>query len=190
MSTNNGRSGIATDATGHDPVVSMLDARALRAAFGKFATGVTVLTVGGPAPRGMTANSFTSVSLDPPLVLACVDRDANMHASLQAAGSFGVSVLAADQEPVARHFANRGRAPGLAQFETVGWQPGLQTGAPLIRGAIAWFECRLWDTYDGGDHSIFVGRLLSATRPDPSAAEPEALLFYGGRFHRLPRPPG
>jgi len=139
----------------------------------------------------MTANSFTSVSLEPPLVLACVDRDANMHASLLAAGTFGVSVLAADQEPTARHFANRSRAPGLAQFDAVDWLPGLQTGAPLIRGAIAWFECQLRDTYDGGDHSIFVGRLLSASRPDTGAVEaPEALLFYGGRFHRLRRLPG
>jgi len=190
VSTNNGRSGTATDAAGRDPMASLLDARGLRTAFGTFATGVTVLTVGGPAPRGMTANSFTSVSLDPPLVLACVDRDANMHASLQAARYFGVSVLAADQEPVARHFADRSRAPGLAQFDAVDWLPGLQTGVPLIRGAIAWFECRLWDTYDGGDHSIFIGRLLAASRPDPDAAQPEALLFYSGRFHRLHRNPG
>src|SRR5205823_10732758 len=109
-------------------------------------------------------------------------RHGMTHASLPAAATVRVLVLAADQEPTARHFANRSRAPGLAQFDAVDWLPGLQTGAPLIRGAIAWFECQLRDTYDGGDHSIFVGRLLSASRPDTGAVEPpEALLFYGGR---------
>jgi flavin reductase (DIM6/NTAB) family NADH-FMN oxidoreductase RutF len=160
-----------------------LDTRVLRGAFGAFATGVTVLTVGGATPHGMTANSFTSVSLDPPLVLVCVDRGAVMHQALPGAVHFGISVLAADQESVARHFANRRRPLGLAQFDAVEWLPGPRTGAPLIIGAIARFECAVWRTYNGGDHTIVLGRLLSFDRDEGA----EALLFLHGRFSRLER---
>jgi flavin reductase (DIM6/NTAB) family NADH-FMN oxidoreductase RutF len=137
------------------------DSKLLRRAFGTFATGITVMTVGGANPHGMTANSFASVSLDPPLVLVCVDHTAVMHESLVARGTFGVSVLAADQEKAARHFADPGRPLGRAQFDAVDWLPGRLTGAPLITGAIAHLECALWRGYEGGDHTIFVGRLLS-----------------------------
>ncbi|GAA1798606.1 flavin reductase family protein [Luedemannella flava] len=158
------------------------DPKRLRSLLATFATGVTVLTVGGATPRGMTANSFTSVSIEPPLVLVCVDRTAIMHASLHRAGAFGVSVLASDQEELARYFADHDRPPGFAQFEPVGWLPGENTGVPLIRGALAWFECGLWRMYDGGDHSIVVGNLISATRLVDGAGP---LLFHQGGFHRL-----
>lgn len=156
------------------------DMQHLRQAFGAFATGVTVVTTGGASPHGMTANSFTSVSLDPPLLLVCVDRDAVMHRTLVATGTFGVSVLAAHQEPVARHFADRRRPLGRAQFDAVGWLPGRCTGVPMIDGAAARFECELWRTYDGGDHSIFIGRLLSLARQAD-----DALLFLHGRFRQF-----
>ncbi|WP_212808807.1 flavin reductase family protein [Micromonospora endophytica] len=155
----------------------------MREALGSFATGVTVVTVARPQLHGMTANSFTSVSLDPPLVLVCVNRDAVMHGSVVAAGSFALSVLAAEQAQTARHFADRARPHGAAQFAEVRWRPGGCTGAPLIEGALAWFECELWRTYDGGDHSIFLGRLLSAR-----SRAAEALVFFSGRFCRLARP--
>ncbi|OLB81245.1 MAG: flavin reductase [Actinobacteria bacterium 13_2_20CM_2_71_6] len=155
----------------------------LRRALGTFATGVTVLTVGGPSPHGMTANSFTAVSLDPPLVLVCVERDAVMHHALARAGRFGISVLEAGQEHVARHFADRTRPLGRAQFDVVDWLPGAASGAPLIVDALAHFECTLWRRYDGGDHTIFVGALLSVERrPDC-----DALLFCHGRFGCLDR---
>lgn len=154
------------------------DATALRRAFGAFATGVTVVTVGGSMAHGMTANSFTSVSLDPPLVLVCVGREAVMHTNLSAAGCFGVSVLAADQQDIARHFANRRRPLGMAQFEPVAWRAGPRTGAPLIGGAVAHFECGLWQAYDGGDHTIFLGKVLSLDR-QPDA---EVLVFHNGAF--------
>ncbi len=190
MNVENGRSAFAVaahdpDAAGVEP--STVDARKLRTVFGTFATGVTVLTVGGALPRGMTANSFTSVSLEPPLVLICVDRDAKMHASLVAAGTFAVSVLSAHQEPIARHFASSSRAPGMAQFEAVSWVAGARTGAPLISDALAWFECALWRTYVGGDHTIFVGRLLSHQHAGPDADVREALVFHSGRFRQLRR---
>ncbi|TDB81601.1 MULTISPECIES: flavin reductase family protein [unclassified Micromonospora] len=166
----------------HQPTTGeLVDPEQLRGAFGTFATGVTVVTVGGQEPHGMTANSFTSVSLDPPLILVCVDRKAVMHDTLHAAGAFGVSVLAAGQEPVARHFANRWRPLGRAQFDTVDWVPGRATGAPLISGALAGFECRLWRAYDGGDHSIFIGRLLTVER----LSEEEPMLFLRGRFRQV-----
>jgi flavin reductase (DIM6/NTAB) family NADH-FMN oxidoreductase RutF len=139
------------------------------------------VTVGGDTPHGMTANSFTSVSLDPPLVLVSVGRDAIMHDLLPAAGHFGISVLAGHQEQVARHFANRLRPLGRAQFDSVDWEPGRLTGAPLISNALAHLECGLWRSYDGGDHSIFVGHLLSLARP----TDQDALLFFNGQFRQL-----
>jgi flavin reductase len=157
------------------------DAQTLRRAFGAFATGVTIVTTGGETPHGMTANSFTSVSLDPPLVLVCVQRNAAMHQLLAASGHFGVSVLALHQEGVARHFADRLRPLGLAQFDGIDWQPGRVTGTPLVNGALARMECELWRSYDGGDHTIFVGSLLSLERP----SEQEALLFFRGRFRHI-----
>lgn len=158
------------------------DRKALRRAFGTFATGVTVMTVGGDTPHGMTANSFTSVSLDPPLVLVCVDRTAVMHSVLAGAGHFAISVLAAVQSGAAEYFADRNRPLGAAQFDAVDWQPGRVTGAPLIAGALAHFECEVSGTFDGGDHTVFVARILSLHRADE---EEEALLFLGGRFRRL-----
>jgi flavin reductase (DIM6/NTAB) family NADH-FMN oxidoreductase RutF len=155
------------------------DTRLLRQTFGAFATGVTVVTVGGPQPRGMTANSFTAVSLDPPLILVCVERGAVMHDALLGAGTFGVSVLNSGQEQVARHFASR-RPPGAEQFRHTAVRTGALCGAPLIEGAAAHFECELWDTHDGGDHTIFVGRLLGM----PTAEARDVLLFLRGAFRR------
>jgi flavin reductase len=169
----------AAQGAGVDVAEDIADVAVLRGAFAAFATGVTVVTTGGATPHAMTANSFTSVSLDPPLVLVCVDRDAVMHRTLLSTGVFGVSVLAADQEAVARHFADRWRPLGTAQFDGVDWAPGRRTGAPMIDGAIAHFECELWRAYEGGDHTIFVGRLLSLARRPA-----EALLFVQGRFRR------
>lgn len=164
------------------PATEVTDSRLLRRAFGAFATGVTVVTIGGPAPHGMTANAFTSLSLDPPLLLICIDRDAIMHRSLATARSFGVSVLAAHQEAIARYFADRWRPLGQAQFDRVEWLPGPLTSAPLIDGALAHFECDLWRTYDGGDHTIFIGKLLTLDRQIGQ----DALLFFSGQFRQMP----
>ncbi|HEY3261195.1 MAG TPA: flavin reductase family protein [Pseudonocardiaceae bacterium] len=163
------------------PSREVADAQLLRRTFGAFATGVTVVTTGGENPHGMTANSFTSVSLDPPLLLVCVRRNAVMHRILTANAYFGVSVLAAHQELVAAHFADRWRPLGGAQFDNIDWRPGRVTAAPLINGALARLECELWQTYDGGDHTIFVGNLLSMEPP----TEQDALLFFRGRFRQI-----
>ncbi len=161
------------------------DGRGMRDVMSRFATGVTVLTVGGEQVHGMTANAFTSVSLDPPLVLCCVDNRAWMNAAIATAGSFGVSVLGAEQEDVARYFADRRRPMGDAQFADADWVPGPRTGAPVLSTALAWLECDLVEVRDGGDHSIFLGQVLNIHRSDDGSA----LLFFGGSFGQIaPRP--
>lgn len=161
--------------------LEMTDYDQLRRTLGTFATGVTVVTTGGDSPHGMTANSFTSVSMEPPLVLICVERTAIMHGKL-ATGFFGVSVLSAGQREVGRHFADLSRPMGREQFDGIDWEPGPVTGSPLLGGALARLECELWASYDGGDHTIFTGRLLSMDRADGGEG---ALLFYRGHFGRF-----
>lgn len=153
----------------------------LRRVMSRFATGVVVLTVGGEHLRGMTANAFGSVSLTPPLVLCCVAQSAVMHGALTATGAFGVSVMGADQEQVARHFADKRRPDGHAQFDPLTWRPGPRTGAPLIGGALAWLECEVSAVHPAGDHSVIVGTVLDAE----TAAEGSGLLFYEGAFRRV-----
>lgn len=157
--------------------------RALRDVMGQFATGVTVLTTHGEKAHGMTANALTSVSLEPPMVLCCVARTARLHSSVLDAGRFGVSVLGAEQEGLARYFTNKSRPEGMAQFDRVDWFPGRHTGVPLLAGSLAWVECELAEVYEGGDHSIFLGTVLSASR---GTGEP--LVFAGGAFHHLDPP--
>ncbi|MEJ2856063.1 MULTISPECIES: flavin reductase family protein [unclassified Saccharothrix] len=161
--------------------VPTMEETSLREAMSRFATGVTVLTVGGEHAHGMTANSFTSVSLDPPLVLCCVARTAVMHEAISGAKQFAVSVMGADQERTARYFADKRRPRGAAQFDVVDWLPGDHTGAPLLSGSLAWLECELEQWYEGGDHTIFLGRVLSCRR----GAGTQALLFYGSAFHQV-----
>jgi flavin reductase (DIM6/NTAB) family NADH-FMN oxidoreductase RutF len=147
---------------------------------GAFATGVTVVTAGRDLPHGMTANSFASVSLDPPLILVCVGRDALMHHVLSQQTTFAVSILAADQTEVARYFADKRRPIGPNEFDAVSWSPGTHSGAPLIDGALAHLECELEHRHDAGDHTIYVGRLVSVWR----RAGADALLFLNGQFLR------
>lgn len=154
--------------------------RVLRDVMAEFATGVTVITARGDKAHGMTANAFTSVSLDPPMVLCCVAHTARMHEAIIEAGAFGVSILESEQKGVARYFTDKSRPAGMAQFERVDWFPGRQTSAPLLNGALAWLECELTETHKGGDHSIFLGTVVSASRGGG-----DALLFYGGTFHRV-----
>lgn len=164
--------------TGNGHVLSLPVKVSLREAMAQFATGVTIVTVGGQRGHGMTANAFTSVSLDPPLVLVCVAKAARLHAAILADGCFAVSVLGADQAHVARYFANRGRPAGMAQFDAVQWRPGTCTGAPLLGGALAWLECDVVEVHEGGDHSIFLGRVLECSRGNGGGA----LVFHAGAF--------
>lgn len=156
----------------------------LRSIMGRFATGVVVITVGGARVHGMTANAFGSVSLEPPIVHCSIAHSAVMHGALSGSDRFAVSIMGAEQEGLARYFADRARPLGPAQFDAVDWVPGRHTGAPLVTGALAWLECEVLTAHVAGDHSLFLGRVLAC---EPGGGE-DALLFYQGRFHRmLPR---
>jgi flavin reductase (DIM6/NTAB) family NADH-FMN oxidoreductase RutF/ADP-ribose pyrophosphatase YjhB (NUDIX family) len=132
------------------------DARALRDAFGAFLTGVTVVTTHDAegAPIGFTANSFTSVSLDPPLLLVCLAKTSRNHATLTQARGFGVNILAEDQKDVSNTFAR----PVEDRFAAVNWKKG-PFGAPVFADVAAWFDCAMHELVDAGDHVILIGRI-------------------------------
>lgn len=134
-----------------------LDPRALRNAFGAFATGVTVVTsrTADGAPIGFTANSFASVSLDPPLLLVCLAKSSRNYANMTGAAGFAVNVLAEDQKDVSNTFAK----PVEDRFAAVDWRDG-PAGSPVFAGAAAWFDCRTDRIVDAGDHAILIGRVV------------------------------
>lgn len=135
-----------------------IDPRALRDALGAFATGVTIATTRDAvgAPTGFTANSFTSVSLDPPLVLVCLAETASSYPAFRDAGHFAVNVLSLGQRAASTTFATR----GADKFAGVAWGPRA-TGAPVLEGSAAWFDCRTHDIVPGGDHVILLGRVVA-----------------------------
>jgi flavin reductase (DIM6/NTAB) family NADH-FMN oxidoreductase RutF len=155
-----------------------VDSRAFRNACGKFATGITIVTVIGPdgLPHGMTVNSFTSVSLEPPLVLVCIDRKATILPKLEDSGTIGINVLAEDQRDLSTQFSRR----GTDRFETVPWFAG-ELGVPLIYGVLAHYECTVTTIADGGDHLIFIAevRHLQCFQGRP-------LLYFGSEYATLP----
>jgi flavin reductase (DIM6/NTAB) family NADH-FMN oxidoreductase RutF len=152
----------------------VVDPRHLRNALGRFATGVTVITTRTPEGKleGLTANSFSAVSLDPPLVLWSLRQNAPSLESFRSAGYFAISVLAADQTDLSRHFAT----PSEDKFATVPHGKGLG-GCPVLQGALASFECSTEHTVVGGDHIIFIGRVHRATYRDG-----EPLIFSAGQY--------
>jgi flavin reductase (DIM6/NTAB) family NADH-FMN oxidoreductase RutF len=157
---------------------------ALRHVMGHFASGVTIVTALFHGVRhGMTATAVCSVSLEPPLVLVCVSKQSRFHQAIIGAGAWCMSVLAADQEPVARHFSNRGRDL-LTQFDHVPHQPAEVSRAPRLDGALAWLECTTYATYDSGDHTIVVGRVVRADgwAPDDEQDSPSPLTYYRGTY--------
>ena len=149
---------------------------------GHFASGVTIVTVVRDGVRhAMTATAVCSVSLEPPLILVCVSKASRFHAAITNADAWAISLLAAGQETVARHFANRGRDL-LTQFEVVPHGVAPHSRAPLIDGALAWLDCATFATHDGGDHTIVVGRVEHVDiAPEPF----EPLLFYRAAFGRF-----
>jgi flavin reductase len=154
---------------------------ALRAMMGRFATGVTVVAARhGPLLAGMTANAVASISLDPPLLMASINRNSETHAAILGSNSFAVSVLSADQQAIAICFALPTTAAKLQRFCDVPWHEA-ETGSPILEGAIAYFDCRLTESHPVGTHSIFIGEIVSAGYEE--AGEP--LLWYGSRYRRM-----
>jgi flavin reductase (DIM6/NTAB) family NADH-FMN oxidoreductase RutF len=148
-----------------------------RRILGHFAAGVTVITTcdGEARPTGLTASAFTSVSLEPPLVLVCVDHKSNSYPALLESGRFAVNILRLEQEPISRRFAST----LLDKFEAVPFRLS-SLGLPLIEGALAHLECITVNTHEAGDHTIFVGQVEQA-----GTGEGDPLLYYRGRYNRL-----
>ncbi|HLI42611.1 MAG TPA: flavin reductase family protein [Streptosporangiaceae bacterium] len=161
-----------------------VDQAAFRRAAGRFPSGIVIVTTGGG--HAMTVSAFASVSLDPPLVLFCAEKIARFHDAVLAAGAWAVSVLGEDGEKTARWLATRGR-PLPGQLDGVPHQRGAVTGAPLLDDALATMECITEAVYDGGDHSIVLGRVAAVAAPAGPPRGP--LVHFAGGYRRL-RPAG
>ena len=159
----------------------MFDPQAFRDALGSFVTGVTIVTArdGEGRPFGLTANSFNSVSLDPPMVLWSLSLRSRTLPVFRDATSWAVHVLAADQQPMSDRFAR----PGEDKFAGLAVMDGPE-GAPLIEGCAARFGCRARFEYEGGDHAIFLGEVVDFDR-----REAAPLIYHGGRYGRVMRAP-
>ena len=158
-----------------------MDSRELRRVFGLFTTGVTVVTAvnPGPEPVGVTANSVTSVSLDPPLILWCLANKSSSLAAFTIDAPFAIHILAANQADIALHFARAGHA----KFEVDEWWR-THPVPPQIDGALARMECRVSDLHRGGDHTIIVGRIEAISTRSASP-----LAFHASRFGRFTADP-
>ncbi len=155
----------------------MIAADHFRRVLGHFATGITVLTTcdADQRPTGLTASAFCSVSLEPPLILVCVDHKSQSYPALRERGQFAVNILRADQEAISRRFAST----SLTKFDGVPYRLGA-LGVPLLDEALAQLECVVVSAHVEGDHTIFVGRVEQTRLTDG-----QPLLYYRGRYARL-----
>ncbi len=154
-----------------------IDANELRRVWGHFPTGVSVITTQDKlgAPRGLTANALTSVSLTPPLLLVCIDKKSDTYPCFEESRLFTVNILADDQQALSRKFA----VSGGDKFEGVSYRAGAN-GAPILDGALAYLECRVTAVHDGGDHTIYIAAI---ERAETGSGRP--LLFYQGKYFTL-----
>ena len=154
------------------------DAAEFRRVLGHWSSGVSVVAAQPPegAPCGLTVNAFCSVSLQPPLILVCVDKSADSHDGIARAGAFSVNVLADTQERLARHFAADGMG---GKFAGVAYHAE-RTGAPILDGVLAWVDCRTWSAQDAGDHTVYIGEVLAADARDCTP-----LIYYRSGFGRF-----
>ena len=154
-----------------------IDGRELRNAMGLFATGVTIITTKDATgkPFGLTANAFSSLSLDPPMLLICVDKGVDCYNCFEESKVFAVNFLSAAQEELSTRFATK----GIEKFAGLSYSLG-ELGVALLEGALAHFECAVAHAYEGGDHTIYVGEIqrLVTVPGDP-------LLFYQGKYRSL-----
>jgi 3-hydroxy-9,10-secoandrosta-1,3,5(10)-triene-9,17-dione monooxygenase reductase component len=153
--------------------VTGVDPARFRTVLGHFCSGITIITaLDGGAPVGLTCQSFSSVSLEPPLVLFCATKSSSSWPRIRSAGHFCANILGEDQEELCRSFAQS----GADKFAGVGWTPG-PSGAPVITGCLAYVDCELEAVHDAGDHDIAVGRVLEL---DHAKAGGPLLFFRGG----------
>lgn len=168
----------AIDGTSTPPGFASED---FRGALAAFATGVTIVTTRGEEhPYGMTANAFSSVSLDPPLVLVCVKAFSEGGNLIRENGVFAVNILAAEQEPLSRYFASKDRPRGRDAFADIAHRTAA-SGAPILDGAVGYLDCALNASHEAGDHVIFIGEVLALDFSHETAP----LLFHGGGYRFL-----
>lgn len=154
----------------------VVDPDGFKRALRRFASGVTVVTVAHDSElHGMTASAFASVSLEPPLVLVCLDKASRTRALILENGLFAINILAAGQEELSRAFSKSGVKP----FDRLDHRPGA-TSSPLLEGAIAWIECTLEQMVEAGDHDVFIGKVITA-----EARDGEPLLYYEQNYRAL-----
>ena len=160
-----------------DPQAPSIDAAELRTAMGRFPTGVAVVTaLTDDGPAGLAVNSVASLSLDPPLMLACLDRGSRTLRAVESAGRFGINVLGSGAELLARNFARK--APVAEKWDGVGWED--EAGIPHLDAAIVFIACGMRDVISGGDHVIVTGEIESILQRDG-----EPLLFASGGYRPL-----
>jgi flavin reductase (DIM6/NTAB) family NADH-FMN oxidoreductase RutF len=154
------------------------DSREYRDALGHFATGICIVTAApeDEQPFGMTVNSFSSVSLDPPLILWSLQNNSECFASFEKSNTFGVNILASDQQPLSDFYAQKGDH----NLEQDHYRLG-KTGCPVLRGVLTSLECRIWARYPGGDHTILVGEVIAMeAQPDG-----QPLIFHKGQYGQI-----
>jgi flavin reductase (DIM6/NTAB) family NADH-FMN oxidoreductase RutF len=158
--------------------VATIEQHHFRRVCSKYATGITILTVldARGAPRGMTVNSFTSVSLSPPLVLVCIDKQTSILGYFDIGTRFGINVLDESQKELSTCFARRGGD----RFEGVAWSPGV-TGAPLFPETLATMECAVTHMVEAGDHVVVIGEALHATWRDDGLP----LIYFNSSYQAL-----
>ena len=157
-----------------------VDPQEYRSIIGTFATGVTVITsAAGDELQGMTANAVTSLSLDPVMLLICVDKGSHTHDVLDRGGVFAVNILGEHQEDISRLFAKRGE-PEIGSLRGQPFRRG-ETGAPILEDCLAFMECRVRSVLDGGDHSIFLGEVVN----ESMVSEGRPLVFFRGKYRAL-----
>lgn len=158
-------------------MTSKLDKTGFTNALGQFASGVTVVITadGRGGFAGFTASAFSSLSLEPPLVLVCLQKDADCYRAFMEAGLFSISILSSEQVDVGLRFATK----AIDKMQGTLTVPGEATGLPLVARASGWLECRTWDRYEGGDHTILIGEVLAA-----AVGGEEPLLRYNRGFGR------
>ena len=170
------------DVAVHDDPEAKAAARRFRDVLGTFASGITVVTtMSGDRPVGMTCQSFSSVSLDPPLVLFVPAKSSRAWPLIQRAGRFCINVLSADQEHVSAQMASK----GTDKFAGIRWHPSEATRSPVIEGTLAHLDCTIHQVHEAGDHYVVIGRVQHlATSPDEATADvlAEPLLYFRGRY--------